>query len=78
MTTPSPVSEFDQKRFIREIVDTAGAEGISESDLRAAWERFVQMNIDAAAVGMWHRGELRFGWSNGAMTFGLAGNARTL
>jgi hypothetical protein len=71
MTDTPPVSEFDQKRFIQEIIANAGPDGIPEDDVLAALEQFIGMNIDAAAISMWHKGEIKFAWQNGDMVWGL-------
>lgn len=75
MNNPAPITEFNQRRFDREIV--ASMHGKDDDDeLKAARDRFLRMNLDAAAIAMWHRGELRFGWRNGDMTFELTETAR--
>ncbi|WP_435594815.1 hypothetical protein [Tsukamurella tyrosinosolvens] len=69
MTNTPPVSEFDQTRFVREIIAAAGPGGIPEDDVLAALEQFIEMNIDAAAISMWHKGEIKFAWQNGDMVW---------
>lgn len=71
MTNTSPVSEFDQKRFITEIVANAGTGGISTDELQSALDQFIDMNIDAAAISLWNQGGIKFAWANGEMIWSV-------
>lgn len=71
MTNTSPISDADRDRFLREIVANSGPDGISADELEAALEQFIGMNIDAAAIEMWHTGRIKFAWQNGDMVWSL-------
>lgn len=59
MTDTNFITQVDQKRFLTEIL---GDGPLSENDVRAACDRLSDMYVDAAALNMWHRGELVMGF----------------
>jgi hypothetical protein len=71
-----PISDADRDRFLREIVANSGPNGISAAALDDALDRFIRMQIDAAAITMWNKGDLRFGWQNGDMIWSLTAKGR--
>ncbi|WP_020111594.1 hypothetical protein [Rhodococcus sp. 114MFTsu3.1] len=71
MNNPVPISELDQKRFTRELMANSESGELTCGDLEAALSEFIGMNVTAAAISMWHRGELKFGWSDGQMVWSL-------
>ncbi|RDB49361.1 hypothetical protein [Tsukamurella tyrosinosolvens] len=71
MNASSPISATDRDRFLREVVANSGPNGITPEALESALGEFIRMNIDAAALDMWHSGEITFAWSDDGMIWKL-------
>lgn len=65
------VNQDDMKRFVYQIVKAAGDRGISDADLDAATDEFIEMFLIAGAVAMWQAGRLEFEWRDGEMVWRL-------
>lgn len=75
-TTDSPVSREDLERFLAQIIEAAGNDGLTDDDLEAAADEFTEMHLHAAAISMWHARMLRLEWRNGEMLWCLPGATR--
>ncbi|ALI24938.1 hypothetical protein [Mycolicibacterium fortuitum] len=69
----SPITQEDATRFLREILTAAGPAGLPQDEIEEALGEFIDMNITAAAVSLWHDGKITMGWSDGQMIWGLTG-----
>ncbi|OBA97158.1 hypothetical protein A5668_00190 [Mycolicibacterium fortuitum] len=69
--TDSPITQADATRFVREILTAAGSSGLPQGEIEEALGEFVDMNITAAAVSLWHAGKITMSWRDGNMVWGL-------
>lgn len=67
----SPIDQATRDRFLREIVENSGPDGIDPQQLEDALAAFIHMQIDAAAISLWTKGELGFGWGDEGMVWHL-------
>ena len=70
-TTDEIVSSADLTRFLVQILEEAGQDGLTGDELTAAIDRFIEMNIDAGAIALWQAARIRFAWRSGDLYYEL-------
>jgi len=58
-------------KLVVQILESQADRKLPEESIVAAVEELTDMYITAAALDMWHRGEITFGWRDGQLTWGL-------
>ena len=58
-TSEGFIQQADLQRFLKEILERGP---LSENDVRSACDRLTDMYVDAAALDLWHQGDLVMGW----------------
>lgn len=68
----SPVSVEETAEFIKRVMRESGG-ALPKPDVEAAYQKFVDMTIDAALVEGWRRGLFEFAWRDGDFRVRRAG-----
>jgi hypothetical protein len=57
------------QRLIKEILESAGPEGLPEDKVRAAIAQVEEMVLAEATMQLWRDGKLQFGWKDGELAY---------